>query len=202
MYHTFTNRVLQADYCQQMPVIKMLNESMGKLPKYTKRLMKSVQIKNQVPKTEGQESEGREAELEHSESAVYFREVGCDKVARVVYVKGLDITKCRTGKVVMDESEVTEVILMQSSKMLACGRTPSQPNLRVNLSGRSAGNHPGQGQKNLWVRHTTRKVVQGQKISRVKKGKVMDQVAGTKEAVNMMIHKLSLFPKYRQFQME
>ena len=57
----------------------MLNESMGKLPKYTKRLMKSVQIKNQVPKTEGQESEGREAELEHLESVVYFREVSVIK---------------------------------------------------------------------------------------------------------------------------
>ena len=72
----------------------------------------------------------------------------------------------------------------------------------VNLAARHDGNHPGQSQQNLLVRHTTRKVVQGQKISRVKKGKVMDQVAGTKEAVNMMIHKLSLFPKYRQFQME
>ena len=71
---------------------------MGKLTKYTKRLMKSVQIKYQVPRTEGQESEGREAELEHSESAVYFREVGCDKVARVDYVKGLDITKCSNGR--------------------------------------------------------------------------------------------------------
>ena len=71
--------------------------------------------------------------------------------------------------------------------------------LKVNLAGRHAGNNPGQSQKNLWVRHTNRKVVQVQQISRVKKGKVMEQVAGEKEAVNVMIHKLSL---YRQVRMD
>ena len=52
------------------------------------------------------------------------------------------------------------------------------------------------------MRHTTCKVVQGQIISRVKKGKVVDQVAGTKKNVNVIIYKLSLIMKYRLVQMD
>jgi hypothetical protein len=51
------------------------------------------------------------------------------------------------------------------------------------------------------VRHTTKQVVQGQIISRVKKGKVVDEVGGTKEAVKVMIYKLNLCRKYRQVRM-
>ena len=52
------------------------------------------------------------------------------------------------------------------------------------------------------MRHTTRKVDQGKIISRVKEGKVVDQVAGTKKTVIVMIYKLSLIRKYRQVLMD
>ena len=175
---------------------------MGQLTKHAKKLWKSVEIKYEGPRTEGQECEGNVVVLEHSGNAVDLIEVGGDKVASVVYVKDLEITRGRTGKVVMDKCDVVEEIMKQSTEMPACGRTPSQPKLRVNLAGISAGNHPRQSQKNLWVRHTTRKVVQGQIISRMKKGKVVDQVAGTKKTVNVMIYKLSLIRKYRLVQMD
>ena len=52
------------------------------------------------------------------------------------------------------------------------------------------------------MRHTTRKVVQGQIIPRVKEGKLVDQVAGTKKTVHVMIYKLSLIRMYRQVLMD
>ena len=47
-----------------------------------------------------------------------------------------------------------------------------------------------------------KKVVQGQIISRVKEGKVVDQVGGTREAVKVMIYKLKLCRKYSQVLMD
>ena len=105
-------------------------------------------------------------------------------------------------KVETDKSDEVQEIMNQSTKMSASGKSPSESNLWVNLAGLSAENHPRQSQRNLWVRHTTWKVVQGQIISRVQKGKVVNQVAGAKEAVDMMINKLSLYKKFRQVQMD
>jgi hypothetical protein len=82
------------------------------------------------------------------------------------------------------------------------GGSPCQSSLRVNLAGLSAENHLRQSQSNLWVWHTTWKVVQEQIISRVQKGKVVNQEAVTKEAVDMMFNKLSLYRKFRQTQMD
>ena len=116
----------------------------------------------------------------------------------VLAVESRNILEELVVQVVKDKSDE---IMNQSTEMPASGRSPSESNLRVNLAGLSAKNHPGQSQKNLWVRHTTWKVVQGQIISRVKKGKVVGQVAGTKEAVDMMFYKLSLYRKSRQVHM-
>jgi hypothetical protein len=137
-------RVLQTDYSQQKLVIKMLDKSMEKLTKHTKQLFKSVKIKYEGPMTEGQVCEAREVVLEHSGNAIVFREVGSDKVARKVAVRGLDIMR---SIVAMDESDVTEKIFKQFAEMPASERIPKLPHLRVNLAGRCARNHPGQSQQ-------------------------------------------------------
>ena len=180
-------------------MIKTLDKSMENLTKRTKQLLESVEIKYKGPMTEGQECESREVVLEHSGNAVVFREVGSDKVARKVAVRGLDIMR---SIVAMDESDVTDKIFKQFAEMPASERVPRLPHLRVNLAGRCARNHPVQSQKSLWVRHTTRKVDQQQIISRVYRGKVEDQVAGMKQTVNVKIYKLGLFRKYRQVQVD
>ena len=124
-------------------------------------------------------------------------------VSVVPAVQSLDILEKVVVIAVTNESDVELEILKQFTKVPASrGGSLCQSSLRVNLAGLSAENHPRQSQRNLWVRHTTWKVVQGQIISRVQKGKVVNQVAGAKEAVDMMINKLSLYKKFRQVQMD
>ena len=122
-------------------------------------------------------------------------------VSVVPAVQSLDILEKVVVIAVTNESDVELEILKQFTKVPASrGGSLCQSSLRVNLAGLSAENHPRQSQRNLWVRHTTWKVVQGQIISKVKKGKVVDLVAGIREAVGMMFYKLSLYRKSRQVQ--
>ena len=55
---TLQTRVLQTDYSQQKLEIKMLDKSMEKLTKHTKKLLESEEIKYEGPMTEGQECKG------------------------------------------------------------------------------------------------------------------------------------------------
>ena len=121
-------------------------------------------------------------------------------VSKVLAVECLNNLEEMVVKVETDKSDEVQEIMNQSTKMSASGKSPSESNLWVNLAGLSAENHPRQSQRNLWVRHTTWKVVQGQIISKVKMGKVVDLVAGIREAVGMMFYKLSLYRKSRQVQ--
>ena len=104
-------------------------------------------------------------------------------------VESLDNLEEVDVKAEMNNSDVDQEIMNQSTKVPASVRSPSESNLRVNLSGLSAENHLGQCQKNLWMKHTPWKVVQGLIISRMRKSKVVGQVAGTKEVVDMMLYK-------------
>ena len=179
----------------------MLYKTIGKLIKDTKKLW-SVEIKYKRTRAEGQECEGSEVILEHSRIAVDFMEVGCDEVARVVLVKALEIMRSKAWKVEKDESEVEGKIMKQSFEIPASDRIPSLLHYRVNLAGRCARNHPGQSQKNLWERHTTRKVVQQQIMFSMYKGKGVGQVARMMKTVNVMIFKMVLFRKYRSVQVD
>ena len=76
--------------------------------------------------------------------------------------------------------------------------THSLKRIGVNLTGRSAGRHPGQCNKNLWVKHTTM-VDQGQIISWVKEGVVKDLVIGEKMAKEFVTNVLYLYREYRQY---
>ena len=87
----------------------MLDKSIEKLAKHTKKLLESVEIKYEGPRTEGQECEGIEVVLEHSGYAVDFLEVGSDKVARVALWIALEIIRDRAWRVVRDENEDKEM---------------------------------------------------------------------------------------------
>jgi len=164
--------------------------------KHTKMLLGSVENKFEKPKTEGQECEGREVELGHLEKAVDFIEVVGAKVARMVSMKVLEILAIVAMNVVEDKNNVVKRIMMTATKFPTIQGSPSLKHLRVNLAGRSAGNHPGQSRKDLWVRYNTIMVVQQQIISWVKQGEVMDLVGGTRVA--WKIYKLYEYRKYRQ----
>ena len=123
-------------------------------------------------------------------------------VSMVPSVESLDNLEEMVVAALMNNSDVKQEIMNQSNKMPASGRSPCQSSLRVNLAGLSAENHPRHSQRNMWMRHTTWKVVQGQIISGVQKGKVVNQVAGAKETMDIMINMLSLYRKFRQVQMD
>ena len=166
--------------------------------KHTKMLLGSVENKFEKPKTEGQECEGREVELGHLEKAVDFIEVVGAKVARMVSMKVPEILAIVAMNVVEDRNNVVKRIMMMATKFPTIQGSPSLKHLRVNLAGRSAGNHPGQSRKDLWVRYNTMKVVQQQIISWVKVDEVVDLGVATNAAVKKLIYKLSLCMTYRQ----
>ena len=105
------------------------------------------------------------------------------------------------GKVVEDENDENEEILKQ---LLSCQPIEKHRHcpLGVNLAGRSVWNHPGQSQKNLWVRHAIEKVDQHREIiSRMRQDVVMIIEAGTSITVKKGLYNLDLcYEEYRQVQ--
>ena len=158
--------------------------------KYTKLasklLMKSVESKQEKPrvaegleKDRALESKGREVRLVHSNR-------GDGGVVCEVSDEGQDITET--------------VDIMKHAQDPACRETaPSLLHPWVNVAGGDAREHSGQDKKNLWVKHTIRKMAQQVNIiSWVEVGKVEDLLGGTEGAMNVMINMLSLYMGYRQ----
>ena len=88
---------------------------------------------------------------------------------------------------------------MKQTQVPACKETaPNQQDSGVNVAGEDAREHPGQDEKNLWVKHTIDKM--GQQvyiISWVEVGKVEDLLGGTEGAMNVMINMLTLYMECR-----
>lgn len=115
------------------------------------------------------------------------------EVARVDSVKDLDVNGSSVGEVVEDEDDFFEEIVKQKLSCQPEGKHRHQgSNHRVNLAGRNAGNHLGQGrQEDLGMKHTTERVDQQGKIISVRKqGEVEDLGAGTRVAVKNVTNKL------------
>ena len=187
--------VLQTGYSQHVTILEMLDKTTEKLTKHTMKLWRNVEIKFQRrPRTEGQDCEGREVELDTG-NAVDLKEVGGEKVAKVVPVKGLDNTRSKAGEVVIDEDDVIEKILKQTSELPVIEEAPRLRHLRVNLAGRSAENHRGQSRKRGPVSeaHHQEGGPAGTDHLLGEAGRGGDNLeAGTSEAVKNLIYKLSL----------
>jgi hypothetical protein len=177
---TFQYRVLWTVQCKKQKLImKMQSKSREKLNKFTKKLMRSVEIKK-VHRTEGQDCEGRVDRLEHLEKSVDFVEVGC--VPTVDSEKALEVIDNVAEDENVDETKA------QSKQLPASVRKPSLRHLWVNLVGKGARDHPGQSQKYLWEEHNTVKVdQQGQIISRMRADKVIDSGVGKRETVGVNV---------------
>ena len=96
--------------------------------------------------------------------------------------------------------DITETVdIMKHAQDPACRETaPSLLHPWVNVAGRDAREHSGQDKKNLWVKHTIRKMAQQVNIiSWVEVGKVEDLLGGTEGAMNVMINMLSLYMECR-----
>ena len=103
---TFQYRVLWTVQCKKQKLImKMQSKSREKLNKFTKKLMRSVEIKK-VHRTEGQDCEGRVDRLEHLEKSVDFVEFGC--VARVDIVKASEVIDNVAEEENFDETKATQ----------------------------------------------------------------------------------------------
>ena len=145
-------------------------------------LLGSVEIKNERPLTEGQESESNGDELEHS--AVDFTEVvGDEEMARMVSDAVLDILASVAINVSDDENNVVIDVMKKAIKQPTIQSTPRLQSCGVNLAGRCAREHPGQGKQILWVKHTTKVDQQGKIISLLNLGMVEDVVIGVKMAM-------------------
>ena len=167
---------------------------------HTKMLWGSVEIKYERPKTQGQECESSGDVLEHSDNAVDFIEVVGEHVvvARLVSVEVLQILASVARNVIEDKNNmVVRKVVMMAIKLPTILVTPRLQHLWVNLTGESAGKHPGQVEQNLWVKHTTL-VDQGQIISWMMEGMVEDLGFGANMAKTFVTNMMNLYRQYRQ----
>ena len=170
---------------KQNNVVKSLAKTLDKNTMLTRKLlMKSV--------------ESKQEELRVAEGLYWDRAQGESREVRLVHSDRGDAVVC----VVPDEGQdiIKTEDIMKQTQVPACVETaPNQQDSGVNVAGENAREHPGQGEKNLWVKHTIDKM--GQQvyiISWVEVGKVEDLLGGTEWAMNVMINMLSLYMGYRQ----
>ena len=166
--------------------MKMQIMSLEKFSKFTKKLQKSVKNNMKSHRTEGQDCEGVVEILEHIEIAVELEEVGCVDDAIE------DIEKASEVTVNVSKDENVHKAKTQSIQVPSSARKSSLGHLWVNLVGRSARDHPGQSQKYLGVKHTTKKVDQQEQIiSKMREDKVMDTGVGKKKTVVVVYFKFN-----------
>ena len=156
--------------------------------------MNTIIIRKLFEKSE----ESKQEELKVAEGLYWDRAQGESREVRLVHSDRGDAVVC----VVPDEGQdiIKTEDIMKQTQVPACIETaPNQQDSGVNVAGENAREHPGQGEKNLWVMHTIDKM--GQQvyiISWVEVGKVKVLLGGTEGVVSVMVYMLGLYRKYRQ----
>ena len=156
--------------------------------------MNTIIIRKLFEKSE----ESKQEELEVAEGLYWDRAQGESREVRLVHSDRGDAVVC----VVPDEGQdiIKTEDIMKQTQVPACIETaPNQQDSGVNVAGENAREHPGQGEMNLWLKHTIDKM--GQQvyiISWLEVGKVKVLLGGSEGVVSVIVYMLGLYRKYRQ----